>query len=186
MDLLETLPSTHVRLVSSRYLPIRAYGSADGKKKGFLDKHPKLKRIVAKGQALLYIFFNSILPAIDVISDFLTFNELMYSGNPKWAWVTLFCIFLPFAFKTIMFFNDLVRGRAGLQNLAGLLLHFPLVSPLIFATLGLRLLLIDETKAENAATIECIQKVAALGSLYESFLEAGPQVQVQLHIVSCT
>ena len=66
-------------------------GSANGKKKGFLDKHPKLKRIVGKSQALLYIILNSILPAIDVISDFLTFNELMYSGNPKWAWITLFC-----------------------------------------------------------------------------------------------
>ena len=132
------------------------------KKEGSLDKHPKLKRIMGKGQVLLYIIFNSALPAIDVISDFLTFNELIYSGNPKWAWVTLFCIFHPFAFKTIMFFNDLVRRRVSLQNLAGLTFHFPLVSPLIFATLGFRLLMIDETKADNAATIESIQKVAAL------------------------
>ena len=135
--LLETLPM-------SGWFPTGIYqsvptGSADGKKKGFLDKHPKLKRIVDKSQALLYIFFNSILPAIDVISDFLTFNELIYRGNPKWAWVTLFCIFLPFLFKGCMFFKDLVRKQASLQNLAGLLLHFPLVSPLIFATLGLRL-----------------------------------------------
>ena len=74
-------------------------GSADGKKKGFLDKHPKLKIIVGKSQALLYIFFNSMLPAIDVVSDFLTFNELMYStaatpngrGSPSSASSSLFC-----------------------------------------------------------------------------------------------
>ena len=128
----------------------KSVDASDGKKEGLLDKHPKLKRTVGKGKALLYIIFNSLLPGIDVISDFLTFNELMYSGNPKWAWVTLFCIFLPFLFKCCMFFKDLVRGRASLQNLAGLILHFPLMSPLIFATLGLRLLMIDETKAENA------------------------------------
>ena len=164
----------------------KSVAASDSKKEGCLDKHPELKRIVGKSQALLYIFFNSMLPAIDVVSDFLTFNELMYSGNPKWAWVTLFCIFLPFLFKCCIFFKDLVRGRASLQNLVGLLLHFPLVSPLIFATLGLRLLMIDETKAENAATIEKIQKIAGLGSLYESYLESGPQVLVQLHIVTCT
>ena len=160
--------------------------SPDDKKEGFLDKHPRLKMMMSKAPALLYIVLNCVLPAIDVLSDVFTFVVLLDSGNTLWAWSTLTCVFLPFGLKTIMFFNDLVRGRASIQNLAGLVLHFPLVSPLIFGTLGLRLLMIDETKAENAATIECIQKVAALGSLYESFLEAGPQVLVQLHIVTCT
>ena len=158
----------------------------DDKKEGFLDKHPRLKMMVSKAPALLYIVLNCILPAIDVLSDVFTFVVLLDSGNPLWAWSTLTCVFLPFGLKTIMFFNDLVRGRASIQNLAGLVLHFPLVSPLIFGTLGLRLLMIDATKAENAATIETIQKIAGLGSLYESYLESGPQVLVQLHIVTCT
>ena len=153
---------------------------------GFLDKHPRLKMMVSKAPALLYIVLNCVLPAIDVLSDVFTFVVLLDSGNTLWAWSTLTCVFLPFGLKTIMFFNDLVRGRASIQNLAGLVLHFPLVSPLIFGTLGLRLLMIDATKAENAATIEKIQKIAGLGSLYESYLESGPQVLVQLHIVTCT
>ena len=160
--------------------------SPDDKKEGFLDKHPRLKMMMSKAPALLYIVLNCVLPAIDVLSDVFTFVVLLDSGNPLWAWSTLTCVFLPFGLKTIMFFNDLVRGRASIQNLAGLVLHFPLVSPLIFGTLGLRLLMIDETKAENAATIEKIQKIAGLGSLYESYLESGPQVLVQLHIVTCT
>ena len=160
--------------------------SPDDKKEGFLNKHPRLKMMVSKAPALLYIVLNCVLPAIDVLSDVFTFVVLLDSGNPLWAWSTLTCVFLPFGLKTIMFFNDLVRGRASIQNLAGLVLHFPLVSPLIFGTLGLRLLMIDETKAENAATIERIQKIAGLGSLYESYLESGPQVLVQLHIVTCT
>ena len=142
--------------------------------------------VVSKGQALLYIVLNGILPAIDVISDVFTFVELLESANPRWAATTLLCIFLPFAAKTGMFFKDLIQGKASLENLAGLFLHFPLVSPLIFATLGLHLVLLDKTKAENSATIETIQKVAALGSLYESFFEAGPQLLVQLNIVNCT
>ena len=158
----------------------------DDKKEGFLDKHPRLKMMVSKAPALLYIVLNCVLPAIDVLSDVFTFVVLLDSGNTLWAWSTLTCVFLPFGLKTIMFFNDLVRGRASIQNLAGLVLHFPLVSPLIFGTLGLRLLMIDATKAENAATIERIQKIAGLGSLYESYLESGPQVLVQLHIVTCT
>ena len=104
---------------------LRYATSPDRKKEGFLDKHRKLKRIVGKSQALLFIVLNSILPAGDVISDFLTFNELMYSGNPKWAWITLSCIFLPFLFKCCMFFKDLVRGRASLQNLGRTYSTFP-------------------------------------------------------------
>ena len=130
--------------------------------------------MVSKGQALLYIILNGILPAIDVISDVFTFVELLDSNNPNWAFTTLACIFLPFTAKTFMFLKDVVQGKASLENLAGLFLHFPLVSPLIFATLGLHLVILDSSKAENSATIETIQKVAALGSLYESFFEAGP------------
>ena len=145
-----------------RHTKSESVTSPDDKKEGFLDKHPRLKKMMSKAPALLYIVLNCILPAIDVLSDVFTFVVLLDSGNTLWAWSTLTCVFLPFGLKTIMFFNDLVRGRASLQNFAGLVLHFPLVSPLIFGTLGLRLLMIDETKAENAATIESIQKVAAL------------------------
>ena len=141
---------------------------------------------MSKGKALLFVFLNAILPAIDVLSDIFTFVELLDSNNPKWAYTTLVCIFFPFAAKTGMFLKDLFQGKASLENLAGLFLHFPLVSPLIFGTLGLHLLILDDSKAENSATIETINKVAGLGSLYESFFEAGPQLSVQIHIVSCT
>ena len=85
-----------------------------------------------------------------------------------------------------MFLGDLFQGKANLDNLVGLFLHFPLVSPLIFITLGLYLLTLDSSKAKHTATIETINKIAGLGSLYESFFESGPQLLVQLNITSCT
>ena len=87
--------------------------SADGKKPGFLQRNPKLRKVVSKGQALLYIVLNGILPAIDVVSDVLTFIELLDSNNPKWAATTLAAILLPFTAKAFMFLGDLFQGSKG-------------------------------------------------------------------------
>ena len=149
-------------------------------------KNPKLKKVISKGKALLFILLNAILPSIDILSDVFTFVELLDSNNPRWAASTLTCIFLPFIAKACMLLWDLVQGKASLKNLAGLFLNFPLVSPLVFATLGVHLLIIDESKATNCSTVETINKVAGLSSLYESFFESGPQLLVQLNVVSCT
>ena len=40
--------------------------------------------------------------------------------------------------------------------------------------------------AKNMSSIEKVAKVAALGSMYEAFLESGPQLQLQLHIILST
>ena len=142
--------------------------------------------MVSKWKSLLFLFVNGILPAIDVLTDVFTFVELLDSNNPKWAATTLAAILLPFTAKAFMFLGDLFQGKANLDNLVGLFLHFPLVSPLIFITLGLYLLTLDSSKAKHSATIETINKIAGLGSLYESFFESGPQLLVQLNITSCT
>ena len=153
---------------------------------GRLKKSPKVKKAVSRGKSLLFLFLNGIMPAIDVLSDVFTFTELLDSNNPKWAATTLTAILLPFAAKTGMFLKDCFQGKATLENLVSLFLHFPLVSPLIFITLGLYLLTLDSSKAKHSATIETINKIAGLGSLYESFFESGPQLLVQLNIVGCT
>ena len=146
-----------------------------------------------------YILTNGILPLADVTSDYLTYQSLVVSGDELFALANLLVMFLPFAFKLILFLVDLVsKRRPSIEHFAGLLLHLPFVSPIVHIFLGIRLLFFDHTDAAQSARIEQIQKVldfqkpmnlfltsksyqvAALGSLYESFLESGPQLHLQV------
>ena len=137
-------------------------------------------------KGVLHIVSNSVVPGTDVTSDFLTFLELVKHGDIKWAIAVLVFMFLPFFFKMAEFVVDLYRGKVKENNVVGLFLHLPFVAPIVHLSLGLRILLIDPTKPENLSSIEKVAKVAALGSMYEAFLESGPQLQLQLHIILST
>ena len=137
-------------------------------------------------KGLLHIISNSIVPGADVTSDFLTFLELLEHGDIQWATAVLFFMFVPFFFKLAEFSVDLCRGKVKENNVVGLFLHLPFVAPIVHLSLGLRILLIDPTKPQNLSSIEKVAKVAALGSMYEAFLESGPQLQLQLHIILST
>ena len=137
-------------------------------------------------KGVLYIVSNSVVPGTDVSSDFLTFLELLENGDIGWAAAVLFFMFVPFFFKLGEFLVDLCRGKVKENNVVGLFLHLPFVAPIVHLSLGLRILLIDPTKPENLSSIEKVAKAAALGSMYEAFLEAGPQLQLQLHIILST
>ena len=154
------------------------------------SKREKVKRIMTKGMRLkkgvLHIVSNSVLPGTDVTSDFLTFLELVEHGDLGWAVAVLFFMFVPFFFKLGEFVVDLCRGKVKENNVVGLFLHLPFVAPIVHLSLGFRILLIDPTKPENLSSIEKVAKVAALGSMYEAFLESGPQLQLQLHIILST
>ena len=137
-------------------------------------------------KGVLHIVSNSVVPGSDISSDFLTFLELLENGDIGWAAAVLFFMFVPFFFKMGEFLVDLCRGKVKENNVVGLFLHLPFVAPIVHLSLGLRILLIDPTKPENLSSIEKVAKAAALGSMYEAFLEAGPQLQLQLHIILST
>ena len=154
------------------------------------QKRGRVKQVVRVGKRLqkgvLHIISNSVMPGADVTSDFLTFLELWQHGDYGWAVAVLTFMFVPFLFKLGEFVVDLCNGKVSERNLIGLLLHLPFVAPIVHLSLGLRILLIDPTKPENLSSIEKVAKVGALGSMYEAFLESGPQLQLQLHIILST
>ena len=150
----------------------------------------RVKQMMTVGKRLqkgvLHIVSNSVVPGTDVTSDFFTFLELWQHGDYGWAAAVLTFMFVPFFFKLGEFLVDLCKGRVTEKNFIGLFLHLPFVAPIVHLSLGLRILLIDPTKPENLSGIEKVAKVAALGSMYEAFLESGPQLQLQLHIILST
>ena len=137
-------------------------------------------------KGILYIIRNSVVPGADVTSDFLTFRQLWKHGDIYWAVAVLVFIFVPFLFKIGEFVVDICRGQVKESTVVRLFLHFPFVAPIVNLSLGLRVLLIDPTQPENLSSIEKVVKVAALDSMYEAFLESGPQLQLQLHIILST
>ena len=137
-------------------------------------------------KGVLHIISNSVVPGADVSSDFRTFLHLLEHGHSKWAIAVLVFMFVPFIFKMAEFAVEAYRGKVKENNVAGLLLHLPFVAPIVHLSLGLRILLINPNKPENLSSIEKVAKVAALGSMYEAFLESGPQLQLQLHIILST
>ena len=141
-------------------------------------------------KGVLHIVSNSVVPGTDVTLDFFTFLELWQHGDYGWAAAVLTFMFVPFLFNLGEFSVDLCKGKVKEKNVVGLFLHLPFVAPIVHLSLGLRILLIDPTKPQNLSSIEKVAKVGALGSMYEAFLESGPQLQVQLHIIlstgSCT
>ena len=135
----------------------------------------------------LYIVRNSVLPGYNVYTDFSLFLELWGNEHYYWAALVLSFMFFPFFFKIGEFVVNLCKERKVRESsVVRLFLHFPFVAPIVHLSLGLRILLIDPTQPENLSSIEKVAKVAALDSMYEDFLESGPQLQVQLHIILST
>ena len=110
-----------------------------------------------------YIVTNGILPLADVTTDYLTYLDLVLSGDELFALGNLLIMFLPFAFKLGLVLSELLRGKCQRnllpQHFAGLLLHLPFVSPIVHIFLGIRLLFFDHSDAAQSARIEQIQKV---------------------------
>ena len=110
-----------------------------------------------------YLVTNGILPLLDVMSDYLTYEALRSSGDELFAMANLIVMFLPFAFKFALFSFDLVtKGRPSVEHLVGLVTHLPFVAPIVHVILGIRLLFFDHTDAAQSARIEQIQKVDLL------------------------
>ena len=110
-----------------------------------------------------YLVTNGIMPFLDVMSDYLTYEALRASGAELFALANIVVMFLPFAFKFALFSFDLVtKGRPSMEHFTGLILHLPFVAPIVHILLGIRLLFFDHTDAAQSARIEQIQKVDLL------------------------
>ena len=172
-----TAPEVEALIDKTRKQPER-------KKMGTMKRMTSVGNRMMKG--MLHIVFNSVVPGWDVASDLFTFLELANHGDHGWAAAVLTFMFVPFLFNLGEFSVDLCKGKVKEKNVVGLFLHLPFVAPIVHLGLGLRILLIDPTKPQNLSIIEKVAKVGALGSMYEAFLESGPQLQLQLHIILST
>ena len=80
-----------------------------------------------------FVFFNSVLPSLDIGTDmraFLFYLALNDSDlyHPKWAILTIYWVFNPFLFHLGKFFYELATTRkAGWFEL---FIHVPFVQPL--------------------------------------------------------
>ena len=120
----------------------------------------RLKKVWTGMKKSTYIVTNGILPLLDVMSDYLTYEALLNSGDELFAMANLIVMFLPFCFKFALFSFDLVtKGRPSVEHLVGLVTPLPFVAPIVHVLLGIRLLFFDHTDAAQSARIEQIQKV---------------------------
>jgi len=120
----------------------------------------RLKKVWTDLKKSTYIVTNGILPFLDVLSDYLTYEALLASGEELFAMANIFVMFLPFAFKLALFSFDLMtKGRPSVEHFAGLIIHLPFVTPIVHVLLGVRLLFFDHTDVAQFARIEQIQKV---------------------------
>ena len=123
----------------------------------------RLKKVWTGMKKSTYIVTNGILPFLDVMSDYLTYEALLCSGDELFAMANLIVMFLLFCFKFALFSFDLVtKGRPSVEHLVGLVTHLPFVAPIVHVLLGIRLLFFDHTDAAQSARIEQIQKVDVL------------------------
>jgi len=123
----------------------------------------RLKKVWTGMKKSTYIVFNGIMPFLDVLFDYLTYDALRASGDELFAMANLVVMFLPFCFKFALFIFDLVtKGRPSVEHLVGLVTHLPFVAPIVHVLLGIRLLFFDHTDAAQSARIEQIQKVDVL------------------------
>ena len=120
----------------------------------------RLKKVWTGMKNSTYIVLNGILPFLDILSDYLTYEALLSSWDELFAMANLIVMFLPFCFKFALFSFDLVtKGRPSVEHLVGLVTHLPFVAPIVHVLLGIRLLFFDHTDAAQSARIEQIQKV---------------------------
>ena len=123
----------------------------------------RLKKVWTDMKKSTYLVTNGIMPFLDVLFDYLTYEALLASGDELFALANIVVMFLPFAFKFALFSFDLVtKGRPSMEHFTGLILHLPFVAPIVHILLGIRLLFFDHTDAAQSARIEQIQKVDLL------------------------
>ena len=95
-----------------------------------MQLHSVFKRAIAwQGlQISKFLFFNSVLPSLDIGTDIKAFLYHLDYDHPQWAILTIAWVFNPFAIHVGKFFYELATTRkAGWFEL---FIHVPLVQPL--------------------------------------------------------
>jgi hypothetical protein len=131
----------------------------------------------------LFVIFNVILPCADVATDFSTFLSFLQHGHQYWAAITLAWMFLPFL-ANILFICRQYALSVRMGPLWIILLHFPFIHP--FRNLYNAYQLRYAAGPFFFKDIEEIYQEAGSLGMFESFLEAGPQMITQLVIILST
>ena len=147
-----------------------------------------------------FIAFNSILPLLDMGTDFkaVFFYLSALAYHPNWAALTLLWIVIPFFVHAAKFVYHLLF-RTGEADWKDLLLHIPFVLPLknlhhAYRLYGMRFgieegsfwvkrLGMRSFNSKDWAAVEEIQREVGKAGLTESFCESGPQA-VQQTVIS--
>ena len=146
----------------------------------------------------LFLLMNSGLPGADVVTDFLTFLALR-PVHPYWAAFSLFWMFASFlvhlgffVFRFIKAKKNGVQITIASEALNGnlfkqVIVYIPPILPIWNIILAVKLFKLGYASSSpdprHAEEIEAILTEAGLGSINESFFEAGPQAVTQLVIL---
>ena len=142
---------------------------------------------------LKFLLFNSVLSTTDVLTDLLTFFDLL-QDNPRWAFLTFFWMWNPFLFHTLVFLYKKAAGKCQtcatfsevmieFYKEAGV--HIPFVSSMhnIWRAKRLHQLKFgtSEFNSRDHREVEKLLDEAGRCSQTESNMEAGPQSVTQVH-----
>ena len=133
-----------------------------------------------------FVFFNSALPIVDILTDIRAFilYRLVYD-HPNWANITLFWIWVPFILHLSWFLYHFV-AKTGEADLKRLGLHIPFVLPLRNLYLAFRLYQMkfgmEDFDNRDWKAVEEILAQAARAGRSESYFGSGPQGVTQLVI----
>ena len=145
---------------------------------------------------LRFLFFNSVLSTADVLTDLLTFLDLL-DNNPNWAFLTFYWMWNPFLVRTAFFLFSKATGKSQASTTYSDLIekfykeagvHVPFVSSMHNIWRAKRLHQLKygtkEFNLKDHKEVEELLDEAGMCSQGESNYEAGPQSVTQVKHVS--
>ena len=138
------------------------------------------------------LFFQFYLPAIDVLTDFWTGATFFTSCHVLFGWYTISVTFLPFFGKLLSEITQIIRIKRKQRNLFNSMWKFlirdklkQVLVQLPFIQPGVTLSQIRQLSQLSAEDVEAEKILFRMANdrVWEPFLEAGPQLALQLLIV---
>ena len=138
------------------------------------------------------LIFQCYLPAIDVLTDFWTGASFFLSCHVLFGWYTISVTFLPFFGKLLSEITQIIRIQRKQRNLFNTMWKFlirdklkQVLVQLPFIQPGVTLSQIRQLSQLSAEDVEAEKILFRMANdrVWEPFLEAGPQLALQLLIV---